>query len=229
MLAKIFSSLFKTPIRTREIIALTIAIAFHFFGFIGMQNNIAFFYITTPINLIICTALIIYTHPSLNKSFYIFVGLAFIIGYVSELIGVNTSLLFGTYTYGKVLGWGIAGVPFTIGLNWFVILYCCAMLAHKVLHRTRLHLPNSITRTILFASITASIATLFDYCIEPGATKLLFWTWKNNHIPVYNYICWWLCSFVIALLFSVFITQKNNRFAIWLLVIQALFFVGMRW
>jgi bisanhydrobacterioruberin hydratase len=229
MLTQFYQSFFTSNFRKREIIAIVIALAFHFFGFFGMQNNIAFFYNTTLLNLIICSLLIIYTHASLHKSFFIFVGLAFIIGFGAELIGVNTSMLFGTYTYGKVLGWGIGGVPFTIGLNWFVILYCCAMLAHKVLHRLRLHLPNSILRTFLFASVTASIATLFDFIIEPGATKLLFWSWANNQIPIYNYICWWACSFIIAIIFSIFISEKNNRFAIWLLAIQAVFFIGMRW
>jgi bisanhydrobacterioruberin hydratase len=207
-------------------IALAISIAFHFFGFIGMQNNILFFYNSTPLNLIICSLLIIYTHSSINKKFYVFGSLAFAIGFSAELIGVNTSLLFGTYTYGNVLGWGIRGVPFTIGLNWFVILYCCSMLTHKLLFRLRIHLPNSYWRTFLFATITASIATFFDFLIEPGATKLLFWTWANNQIPIYNYVCWWGCSFVIGILFSVFISQTNNRFAVWLLLIQVLFFVG---
>ncbi len=37
---------------------------------------------------------------------------------LSEIIGVNSALLFGDYSYGSVLGLKIGGVPVLIGVTW---------------------------------------------------------------------------------------------------------------
>ena len=42
-------------------------------------------------------------------------------GFVIELIGVHTGLLFGDYQYGSILGYRLWGVPITIGLTWFIV------------------------------------------------------------------------------------------------------------
>ena len=41
---------------------------------------------------------------------------------LTEAIGVNTGLLFGTYEYGANLGFKIFGVPLIIGVNWTVLI-----------------------------------------------------------------------------------------------------------
>ena len=42
----------------------------------------------------------------------------FIAGIIIEIIGVNTGLIFGNYSYGKGLGIKIWGTPLLIGINW---------------------------------------------------------------------------------------------------------------
>jgi bisanhydrobacterioruberin hydratase len=219
----------------RERIALYVALAFHVFGCIGILNNIAFFVNNTALNLWVCFALILFTHRTYNKFFTIFVFFAFGLGMVVEVIGVNTGMLFGNYKYGAVMGIGIKGVPITIGLNWFVTLYCCCV-AFASFQRKALKNMEALGRTpphkylnISFIADTAGMAVLFDWIMEPIATKLGFWQWfPNNEIPSYNYVCWFIFSLPIALFFKGCKVDDNNKFAIHLLMIQAMFFLILR-
>jgi bisanhydrobacterioruberin hydratase len=208
-------------LHTKNAIATIIAFAFHFFGYLGMKNNIAFFYNSTPLHLLVCAGLLFYTHKPSSKNFYWFFIAAFCIGFGAEWIGVNTGWLFGDYWYGAVMGWGIGDVPISIGLNWFTVLYCSCVVASLL----NITISNKILSSIVLSSVAASIATTFDYCIEPGATKLSFWNWQGSVIPVFNYVCWWGCSFVIALLFFALLGKVSNKFAIGLLLMQVLFFL----
>ena len=54
--------------------------------------------------------------------FFIF---AFSIGFLVEVIGVNYGIIFGNYTYGKVLGFKVLNVPLMIGVNWFFLSIAC--------------------------------------------------------------------------------------------------------
>ena len=53
-----------------------------------------------------------------------------------ELVGTKTGMLFGDYSYGKVLGPALQGVPLIIGINWFIMMYCCGTTIHALLQRS---------------------------------------------------------------------------------------------
>src|SRR5215210_910484 len=133
-------------------IATFIAVLFHVSGFIGMfTSKYSWFVANTSLNLLIMFALILWTHPGKNAAFFAFVFICFVAGMLTEIIGVNTSLLFGKYEYGKVLGSGILNVPWLIGINWFTIIYCCGVaIAH--LHR-RIERESSADEIILTPQI----------------------------------------------------------------------------
>jgi putative membrane protein len=116
----------------------------------------------------------------------------FLAGYLVELIGVNTNYLFGSYTYGDALGIKILNVPPLIGLNWLIIIISGASIA-------RTFFKN---KPIWFiAIISAIICTLLDVIIEPVAIKFDFWSWDDGSIPIYNYVCWLVFSFLFSLLY----------------------------
>jgi putative membrane protein len=147
---------------------------------------------------------------------------------VTEIIGVNTGLLFGDYQYGQVLGPKIYGVPFLIGLNWFVIVYCSgAILTQGVeLLQQKINIKISGFASSIFVIIGgATIATCFDFIIEPVAVKLHFWSWKNGQIPLFNYLCWFIISTILLGVKMYFKTIWINTFATSLFIIQALFFL----
>jgi putative membrane protein len=96
----------------------------HVSGAIGIAFfNRAFFVGYTPLNLFLMFILLIWNETELNLGLFKAFLFAFGAGLLSEMIGVNTGYLFGSYHYGDVFGEKLFGVPFLIGLNWFCIVF----------------------------------------------------------------------------------------------------------
>ena len=115
-------------------VATAIAIFFHCIGLIGLLFfDTRFFIHSTPVNLLLSFLLLVWTQQEKNPAFLLFMVLVIIIGYFSEVAGVNTGLLFGDYSYGKVLGFQWLQVPLLIGVNWFIIIYCCGISTQTLL------------------------------------------------------------------------------------------------
>ena len=178
--------------------------------------------------------LLIWNQPQKNMSFFLFILIAFITGMGVEMIGVNTGRLFGIYQYGTVMGSKLNGVPWLIGLNWFVLIYCCGVLVtrmHHWLEHQYALLDISLAPWVGKISLlvdAAFMATLFDWLMEPVAMKLGFWEWKDSIVPFYNYGCWFVISLLLLWAFGKLRFNKNNHFAVDLLFIQALFFLALR-
>ena len=63
--------------------------------------------------------------------------------------------------------------------------------------------------------------------MEPVAIQLGYWKWSGD-IPVFNYACWFLVSLVLLLFFHFLKFDKENKFAVDLLLIQSMFFLLLR-
>ena len=217
-------------------IATALAILFHFFGIIGILFwDREIFVRATPLNLLLMFILLIWVQKEKNGTFLFFVFIAFVIGFLAEMIGVNTGLLFGNYSYGKTLGVKLLQVPLIIGVNWFVTIYCSGITIHTILNK--LVKGVSVQNERLSASLKvfsiiidgAILATLFDWLMEPIAIRLGFWNWKEDgSIPVYNYLCWFIISAALLAVFQILNFKKENKFAINLLLIQVMFFLLLR-
>ena len=57
---------------------------------------------------------------------------------VSEIIGVNSGLLFGSYYYGENLGISVFGVPLVIGLNWVVLTISCGNVSYYIFSKNKI-------------------------------------------------------------------------------------------
>ncbi len=223
-------------VNTKDKLATGIAILFHSVGLIGILFlNQTYFTALTPFNIILSFALLIYTQTKKNKWFWLFMLSCFVLGFLAEYVGVNTAALFGEYEYGKVLGVKIVNVPLIISINWFVIIYCCGISIYTMLHKLteKLAAETGVTKptTVKIISVIvdgATLAVFFDWIMEPVATKLNFWKWANDEIPFYNYLCWFLVSMLMLTIFQFCNFNKQNKFAIHLLMIQALFFLILR-
>lgn len=217
-------------------IATALAILFHFFGVIGILFwNKSFFIESTSFNLLLMFILLIWTHDDRNKYFIIFSLTAFVVGFLAEVIGVNTGLLFGDYAYGKVLGVKWLQVPLLIGLNWFVIIYCCGVSTHTLLMKvikkvaSQEQQPPMALKVLSVIADGATLAVIFDWMMEPVAVKLGFWEWNGDgSIPLYNYLCWFVISLALLTLFHFCKFNKPNKFAVNLLLIQIMFFLLLR-
>ena len=105
----------------RQLQAGAILLIFHTVGVVGltMPSFSDTFAYLSPFNLILTFSLFTWANQDCSLK-YILVGLLIsIFGISVEILGVKTGLLFGNYHYGDVLGPGIMGVPFIIGLNSF--------------------------------------------------------------------------------------------------------------
>lgn len=193
-----------------------------------------FFVNATPINLLLSFALLIYTQKEKNIFFYMFMAITVSIGFIVEVIGVNTALLFGEYTYGNVLGMQVKNVPLIIGVNWFIVMYCCGITTYTLFKKALSKLaietktPTQSLKAISVIIDAATIAVFLDWIMEPAAIKLGYWHWKTDVIPFYNYLCWFVVSIFLLTIFHFCKFNKQNKFAIHLLLIQAMFFLLLR-
>ena len=217
-------------------LATAIAILFHTIGFIGIVffKSEAFIK-TTPLNLLLMAGLLFYTQDKKNGSFYLFFIICFVVGIGVEIIGTSTGWLFGQYRYGTILGPAIKNVPLIIGVNWFIIIYCCGVSIHTMLAKLNVKLseqtgkPSKAIQTLSVVVDGATLAVLSDWLIEPVAVKLGYWQWLGNgDIPLYNYVCWFAISIILLYIFQYLQFVRQNKFAVNLLLIQAMFFLLLR-
>lgn len=212
--------------------SIFILVLVHFAGAMGMAfYDAVLFSSMTPYNLLLVFVLLLWNETVKDKILLYAFLIAFVIGLSVELIGVNTQLLFGHYTYGEVLGFKFLGVPLLIGVNWFIIVYSNFLVAAFMLKNTFINkfIIEGEAKFDLIQSLVASLfALFFDWLMEPVALKLNFWYWENSVIPSFNYICWFLFSLLISLLFVFFKVNRNNKFAISLIVVQIIFFIFLR-
>ena len=141
-----------------------------------------------PLVLILSFILLVIYHPkqsSYRLSILVFTGI-YISGLIVEMIGVNTGIIFGEYSYGPNLGLKILNTPVIIGLNWLILVYTTSSLFEKI----NIHANYKI--------LLASVSMLaYDIVLEQVAPFTGMWNWHEGNIPVRNYMAW----FVIALIF----------------------------
>jgi len=221
---------------SKQNIATFLAILFHVSGLIGILFTPYkdWFIRNTPLNLCLMVALLVWNQPKINTSFFLFAMIAFITGMGTEMIGVQTGRLFGDYQYGTVLGPKFNGVPWLIGLNWFTILFCSGSVMiqmqqwfRKKFEKEGSEMPSAITAASLIID-GALLAVFFDWVMEPVAMKLGFWQWTNSEIPFYNYLCWFIISALLLIVYRWCSFTRPNNFAVHLLIIQLLFFLALR-
>ncbi|MEH0153795.1 carotenoid biosynthesis protein [Limibacter armeniacum] len=212
--------------------ALSLLIALHFFGFLGMispfmQDTLNAltpfdsFTELTPLNLLLTSTILLLFHQEWNRNAISFLAISFLIGYWVEVAGVQTGLLFGEYTYGEMLGWKAFGVPFTIGLNWMMLTYSIAASVQQIISKLQLnYLP--LTKAL----IAALLMMLTDVLIEPVAIHLDFWHWLSPDIPLQNYLMWFIVAFGLSYLYYKLPFQKENPIAIFVFLSQVFFFIA---
>lgn len=173
----------------------------------------------TPYALMMSTLALLIFHQSYSfKAIGVFVVIV-LAGFTVEVVGVNTGLIFGNYTYGPTLGFQWMNTPLLIGINWLLLTYSSGAIAGQLK-------MNRYLQAILATGLMLG----YDFLLEPVAMKTGMWSWNSPGIPLQNYIAWG----VIALLFQLFIIQTKitlkNKIAVaiygsqimYLLILQAL-------
>ena len=161
-------------------------------------------------------AVLLFHESGYNANFRFALFAIFLVSYFVEVAGVNTHLVFGNYSYGNGLGFKVFGTPLMIGVNWVMLVYCSASIFE------RMKLPVSVQ--IILASV---LMVVYDIVLEHVAYFLDLWSWKENKIPLQNYMVW----FVLALIFQTLIKWQKvktvNPLAPAIFICQLLFFVAI--
>lgn len=168
----------------------------------------------TPYNLIFATAVLLYNAEGMGRKYIAWFAVVAVSGYLVELLGIKTGLIFGEYSYGRGLGLKLFDVPLIIGINWAILVFATAALIQQY----------SIPKW-LKAAISATLMVAYDVLLEPVAIHFDFWQWAGGSIPLQNYAAWWVIGFLMLLGAFYFVKNLKNRLAIYVIAIQLLFFV----
>jgi putative membrane protein len=101
----------------------------------------------------------------MNQDFWVFTGMIFIIGFAAEWVGVHKAWLFGSYYYGETLGTKVDGIPLTIGVIWFLLIYSTGVLMQY----------SRIKYVLIRVIVGAGILVGLDKLIEPIAVRFDYW------------------------------------------------------
>jgi putative membrane protein len=195
-------------------LSITIIAIFHLVGFIGFLVSPHYFRGLTPVNLLLSAVLILIMSNQSKPLFYGMLFFAAVAGYFAEVLGVKTGLIFGHYYYGSALGYKLLSVPLLIGINWALLIYATNQF---------FHFQNKYVN----AGLAALLMTGLDFFIEQSAARFDFWYWRGAHIPLQNYIAWFLVSLLINLFSGKELSAKPNPTAKAFYVIQVVFFVAL--
>ncbi len=193
-------------------------IIMHIAGIIGLHWQVSFPYFQYLIgfNLILTNILLFLFHYQFDKKIIISFFVIALGGFLIEVLGVHTGVIFGKYQYEWALGVKIAEVPLLIGLNWVMLIYCSSHLADFFIKNKHF--------IFLKSCFVASLMTFLDYFIEPFAVHFHLWQWENNIIPLQNFIGWWFSSLLLSFVFFRLKPERKNPLAVLLLFIQFGFF-----
>lgn len=201
-------------------IRISILFILHLVGFVGfiLPQYQALFVRITPLHLCIISIVLFWEKSIFTWHFLAFFIVAFVIGFGAEVLGIQKQVLFGDYSYSKVLGISYFGVPLVIGLLWVSVAYACNQVSMNLFPHTA------------FVSMPAAafLMTGFDYMIEHFAVRYGLWSWKGGVIPDFNYYSWFGISLILSILYQKIVNDRSNPAAAYFLLTQILFFVGLR-
>lgn len=171
----------------------------------------------TPFTLLMTCGFILYFFFSADnkqKSILLVVCI-YVSTFIIELIGVNTGNIFGSYTYGETLGVKIVETPLIIGVNWIIIILGAKSLTD------RFQIGNVVLKSVL----GALFCLIFDLVLEQVAPDLGYWFWRNEQIPLQNYVAWFGISLGLLLVSEMTKIKAIPKIAGYIFVLQFLFFI----
>ncbi|PWK22973.1 putative membrane protein [Arcicella aurantiaca] len=210
-------------------ITFTIIVLMYLAGTIGLIYPLTqpYFKLLSPLNLWISLILLLLFHQDFSIKFIFIAVVIFLAGFLVEVIGVHTGIIFGEYRYGKTLGTQLFNVPLVIGANWLLLVYCSSSVTQNICVRLKKIFPTNplFSFTFFKAFLAASLMVSLDFLIEPVAIRLDFWHWQNEQIPLQNFQAWFLIAFLLTFIFLKANFLKNNLLAPLLFTLQLLFFI----
>lgn len=184
-------------------------------GIIGIQSEgyTDWFLSATPLNLLLSFLILIINLKSFKKSYIIGFLIPFALGFITEALGVNYGLIFGSYEYGSNLGYKVWGVPVMICFNWALLTAITADIA------------SFVSRSVwVRAFIGAALMTGLDVIIEVSAPRFDFWEFEGGVVPIQNYLGWLSIAFLAHLGYQYYKVESNQKISLHLFISMLIFF-----
>ena len=182
------------------------------FGIVSIYSN--WFLKLTPLNLALYFLLILWNTKALSIKCFLAFFIPMFIGFVTEFLGANYGLIFGSYDYGENLGYKLGGVPLMICVNWAVLTVITSDIS-QYFHQN----------ILVKALIGAFLMTSLDVLIEVSAPRFDFWQFENNSVPIQNYVGWFVVSFFAHLLYQQFLVKTNRKLSWHIFSVITIFFL----
>jgi bisanhydrobacterioruberin hydratase len=167
-----------------------------------------------PLTLLASITVLLAFHPKWEKRHVWVFALIALLGYLIEMAGVLTGLVFGEYQYHYALGFKIFGTPPIIGINWLMLIYTVYTIFEKQ------SIPVYLK---IFGG--ASLMLVYDIILEPVAIALNMWSWGGGDIPIQNYVAWFVISVFFLGIFHLAKVRTSNPIAKHMYLVQLLFFL----
>jgi uncharacterized membrane protein len=195
---------------------IALLLAMYLAGFIGLRVPALYplFLALVPFNILMSAGILFLFHTQWNYAFLAFCILTFLSGFLIEVAGIHTGMIFGQYGYGATLGTQVLQVPLLIGVNWLTLVYCAGTISSRLKAAWWIQ-----------AGVGALLMVLLDFFIEPIAVAFSFWHWNEGEIPAQNYLAWFVIAYILVGLFLRISFRKDNMIAITLYFAQLLFFI----
>lgn len=185
-------------------------------GSIGFVINPSFFCSFTPYTLLLTCFVFLIHSPLADKKFLLaFFSIAFL-GFIIEVIGVKTGLIFGKYSYGNGLGYKLFDVPLIISINWAMLICAGTIVVSRI-----------FTNKIAVLSVAALLVTGIDLLIEQVAPKLDFWLFNGGFPSLHNYFGWMGVAFFTSYFFYPTLVKGNRTVSLIILILQIIFFTSL--
>ena len=184
-------------------------------GIIGIQSEgyTDWFLSATPLNLLLSFLILIVNLNTFKKSYFIAFFIPFALGFITEALGVNYGLIFGSYEYGNNLGYKVLGVPIMICFNWALLTAITADIA------------SFIGKSIwIRAFMGAALMTGLDFIIEVSAPRFDFWEFEGGVVPIQNYIGWLAIAFFAHIGYQYYDVESNQKISLHLFISMLIFF-----
>lgn len=183
------------------------------FGILSQHQD--WFLSLTPLNLLLYVLIVFWNLEKINFKTWLALLIPFMLGFITEALGVNFGLIYGNYQYGENLGFKLFGVPLMICVNWAVLTVVTADIAKR------------LTKNIWFSAfLGATLMTALDLIIEVSAPRFDFWEFEGGNVPVQNYIGWLITAFVAHLGYQT-LNASSNKLISWHVFIAIVVFFAV--
>ena len=200
--------------RNKITLAIGVIWLFQVSAIIGMTLGFNDWFLSkTPLNLIIISGALFLFFPVSNSKTTLLAFLFFLIGMTVEALGVRFDWIFGPYFYGENLGPKVLGVPLLIGVNWMMLTFITAGIASQV--------SSSTIAKILIGS---ALMVFLDLFIEQSAYGFDFWYFEGDHVPIRNYVAWFMIGSLLHWLFHKLSVKGNAVLSSHIYLSQLTFF-----